>query len=102
MLIPCDYCGKEFYINPYRYNKSKTHCCSTECAGKLKATRKVIPCDNCGKEYSITEYNYNKNKSHCCSVKCMGEYMTKMGTETRRCEWCGEEFITQKASTKRF
>lgn len=33
----CEICGKEFHLKPYSLNKSKHHCCSIECANKLKS-----------------------------------------------------------------
>lgn len=32
----CDYCGKATAVKPYVYHRSKTHCCSRECAALLK------------------------------------------------------------------
>lgn len=33
----CDNCGKEVERKEVLYKRSKTHCCSSECAGKLKS-----------------------------------------------------------------
>ena len=33
----CPVCKKEFELKPYCFNRSKTHCCSNECAAELKS-----------------------------------------------------------------
>lgn len=32
----CDNCGKEMYVKPYRFKRSKRICCSLECSNKLR------------------------------------------------------------------
>lgn len=32
----CEYCGKDIYIKPSRLRRTKHHCCSKECMGKLR------------------------------------------------------------------
>lgn len=34
----CPICNSEFYLKPSKFQKNKTHCCSVECAAKLKET----------------------------------------------------------------
>lgn len=35
-IIHCDYCGKEFYINKYRIQRTEKHFCCRRCAGLFK------------------------------------------------------------------
>ena len=39
--VKCDYCGKEFYKEPYRLKSSKNNFCSTNCHDKFRSDKKI-------------------------------------------------------------
>jgi len=73
MLINCDYCGKEFYKKPSHIAKSKTNCCSKDCADSIKGS-KVIICDYCGKKMRRGKKYIGKSKNHFCGRECLSKY----------------------------
>lgn len=56
----------------------------------------IFKCDNCGKEFEAIDHGVNR----FCSGACSSAYRRKQGidNETRTCEWCGNEFTTNKYS----
>jgi len=63
--IPCDYCGKLFYI-PTRYlTRSKTHYCSSGCKADSQRERVNLTCALCGKEFSRTKSHILSEVSFC-------------------------------------
>lgn len=103
----CYMCGKEFLIATEVYNKlmsgkQKTACCSQECNNKRKNTGYNISCKNCGKIFYRRLQHIKRQENHFCSTQCEFEYKSKEARENRKCEICGEEFITFKKSNQRF
>lgn len=75
--INCDYCGKELIINPSRFYKAKTHCCSKTCMNALKKEEREsnpdyfnCTCWICGKKFHLKDYQLNKYPTHTCSPEC--------------------------------
>lgn len=77
--VDCEYCGKEFQCSPKRYMTSKHHCCSKECAAKLriKIATETDPdylnctCPICGTKFHLKPYAAEKDKAHTCSPECL-------------------------------
>lgn len=72
----CQYCGKEYFVTPSQYDRSKF--CSDECFRKNKNTQVVYNCDHCGKEFLIQKSKVDKRLSGkrrylCCSAECAKE-----------------------------
>lgn len=76
--------GKEFYRKQARYFRSIIY---------------NHVCIQCGKEY----YNYKKTGKFC-SDNCASKHRKLSGVdnEKRICEWCGNEYITNKYTKIRF
>ena len=109
----CDECGKPFYINPYRFKKSKHHFCSYACSGNNKRQiysgrnnpnyQNISPkiCKGCGKAF----FAYNKRRQYC-SIECSYLYSysitainLKKGLEAEL--WCQRELESQNYSVTR-
>ena len=96
LTIPCDNCGKEFYITKYRYNHSKTHCCSVKCAFELRTKLSIDErtCEYCGKTFTCRK----KLPQRFCSTQCQNEWQkTNVGERNPKykrtmlpCECCGK------------
>ena len=87
MLINCDYCGKEFYKRPSHISKSKTNCCSRNCANNIKGS-KVINCDFCGEKIRRGKRCIEKSKFHYCNNMCLSKHKTKQNEV--RCSNCNK------------
>ena len=74
----CDWCGKEFYIAPFRL-KAKTICCSRECAASLaKENRNNCICPVCGKRFhSKSSHIAKTGHKVCCSKECGVKYRSE-------------------------
>lgn len=72
--IICSNCGKEFWQEPNRILRSKTHCCSVECRKLLKAAK--LPKCPCGND-ARTKY------SSYCSDDCRNKYQSEKFQSTR-------------------
>ncbi|WP_182004734.1 hypothetical protein [Priestia aryabhattai] len=84
ITFDCECCGEPTEQLKSRYNKNKTHTCSTECKKKLQQIDNTetlgIPykCDCCNKDMIAKNYMYNdllkgKRKSIFCSYECLWE-----------------------------
>lgn len=125
--VCCDFCKKEYFVNTQTYNniingKQRNHCCSKECANKLKALickekRKDFPflkCDVCGIEFQIKPFEYKKRTEHLhvvCSRFCANKILNeerKKKTLIRHdkewnkliCQYCGGEYSVDKSAEK--
>ena len=116
----CDYCGKEIEVNKYRYNNTKNHYCSYECANKHRSVIYIgenspswkggsitFNCDYCGKECSDKVSHYSKSKNHFCSQDCKNKWQSENrtgenssnwqgGKITVSCSYCGKEIEVNK------
>ena len=102
-IIKCDMCGKEYKITAYQYNKYKTHCCSKECANKIKSINNVTTnCVICGKEITMGRSQFNRHNHHCCSQECDLKRRYALNHKIVECEYCGKEFEKTNMSPKRF
>lgn len=64
----CDYCGKECEELISHYKKKDNHCCSRNCAYKLKTFNHSIrtKCSKCGRTIFIKEKQYKTYKKYVC------------------------------------
>jgi len=76
--------GREWHKQHYKQMKENLY------------KHKVFICANCGKEFKAINHGVNR----FCSNACRAAYRRKSGAdnETRKCEWCGNEFTTNKYS----
>jgi hypothetical protein len=125
--VCCDFCKKEYFVITQTYNniingKSKTHCCSKECADKLKILickekRKNFPllkCDNCNAEFQVKPFEYEKRQKYsyiACSRACANKILGKKHKEEAfyrhveewkkiNCKYCGKEYSVDKYAEK--
>lgn len=68
--VNCDYCGKEFYCNVFRLNKSDKVYCSIECRDKSHEGENNCICPICGKAFHIEPKRIKKSNVNYCSQKC--------------------------------
>lgn len=85
----CEVCDKECEQLTSHYNKSKSHCCSYECANIKQINKIKLICSQCKKEFDMIPSNYEKRKNKdeiFCSRKCQVDY----GFINFNCEHCGK------------
>lgn len=95
-LVNCDYCGKEFYQQPYLIQDGKGNYCSRACAARHTAQERNaqfkngcdVPCANCGK--IVYKIKSHIKKVNFCSPQCLGEYR-KRKRITIICAHCGKK-----------
>lgn len=83
-IKPCEYCGKEIEVLPFRNNRSKHHFCSVDCYDNWQkesgwnkginhvnyAERYEIKCSYCGEVLPpMTQHQINMYKHHFCTNK---------------------------------
>lgn len=74
----CPVCNKEMYLPPYRIKNKEHNCCSPQCSGKYKQTKKIIKyCLICGKEMELTKSRVKYSGGKFCSFRCKGIYNVK-------------------------
>lgn len=77
----CDYCGKEIYLIPSKYEKDNLHYCNQQCRTEhLKTIMKgennpifskvEYKCDGCGNIILVTPYQIKSQKHIFCSKEC--------------------------------
>lgn len=69
----CPVCGKEFYIKPYRREKTEHPTCSRECAHVLLKKRIMKTCIVCGKEFETRDNIYRRDAKYC-SQECFHKH----------------------------
>lgn len=87
-------CGEQIQKYPSEVARSKTgrFFCSPHCrnqVGSKPKTGKHVPCEHCGKDMWVKPSEEGR-KRFCTRVCKDAAWM--VGTETRTCEGCGEEF----------
>ncbi len=87
MLINCDYCGKEFNKRPSHIVKSKTNCCSRDCANNIKGS-KIINCDYCGDEIRRGKKCIERSKFNYCNGTCLS--MHRVEQNEVKCSNCNK------------
>lgn len=102
MIITCDNCNKEFDITNFKYNRSKTHCCSKECSNQLKSKKVIVKCKRCASDILVIESRAKKHNTFFCSKECETVYKYDKSHKTVHCEVCGKDMILEKSSTQRF
>jgi hypothetical protein len=81
--LPCQICGKEFYVEPNRLRRGPVKYCSNKCLGKANGDRtrgRPAPyvgegcieriCVTCGRRYSTWPSQMKRRKIYCCSRQC--------------------------------
>jgi len=107
-LVGCAYCGKDFWVKPFRIKrtKGKELCCSKSCRKKLSFVE--VSCLNCGEPFAIQASRYKNGRRKFCSWKCRFEWKSlnirganspswRGGPEERICPICGKAFIVSRA-----
>jgi hypothetical protein len=95
----CDFCGKEYYFDPYAIKMGRGKYCSQKCASMARLVGsskrptdspiKITKiCLNCGKEFDI----YSNIIKNYCSNKCRDEH--KITDIYRQCIVCKKQFYT--------
>ena len=92
MKVICEYCGNEFFQPMAWYKRSKHHCCSRECADKLKIRLTTKTCIYCGNRY---HKKYHQKNSMYCSENCQWKDAKK--EITLECEICHKKYIVNPA-----
>ena len=68
----CNWCGKEYYVHPYRVDESKF--CSSTCMYQGRTERSpegaILNCEHCGKGFYVTQGR--KDTARFCSQRCSG------------------------------
>ena len=87
-------CGEQIQKYPSEVARSKTgrFFCSPHCrnqVGSKPKTGRHVPCEKCGKDVWVIPAN--EGKTRFCSRGCKDE-SSRVGTETRVCVGCGEDF----------
>lgn len=79
IIVKCEICEKEFYINPGRI-KNNHHTCSVECRGKLSSllySKKVqVKCEICEKDIYYKPHKFSEIKHYTCSIECRAKLMS--------------------------
>ena len=99
---PCDYCGKEIEVLPYRHNRSEHHFCSVDCHDKWQketdlnkgansvnySEKFIIKCSYCGENLEpMTKCRINSTKHHFCSVDCKSKWMSENFSREKSPNW---------------
>jgi len=94
MIKNCLYCGKEFNVRPFEYDRRK--CCSRECIGKYQLSKVNVKCKWCGKDLIVIKSK--KDKNNFCDINCLGKWNSKRRNNkvSKICSVCGKEFLVAK------
>ena len=72
----CQYCGLEYEVPHWRYDKSMF--CSRKCSDNSKKAKSNVVCAICGKPFHLKPYHIGRYKGElgfCCSKQCTREQM---------------------------
>ena len=61
-----------------------------------------VACEICGKITYKTKSQYDVHKHHYCSYECSRMGRSKLHSEDRECEWCGNIFHVINSAPQRF
>lgn len=97
VYVPCQICGKEFYVRPARLKIGKDKYCSRKCAAEAKRIKDTVSCPWCGKHYIKRAGQIYCSRS--CAALANHAAHDRYGTEKDRCIVCDKEFKHGVSST---
>ena len=93
--VNCQYCGKEFSVQPHKLKVGRGKHCSVECQRLASRRRETRSCPICSTTFTVRP----SEKKIRCSKKCASISLQKR--EIRACIICDREFEVRPASKKR-
>ena len=91
MEISCDNCGVLFDRPTAWLGRSKTVCCSRECAAELKMKNSTKECLQCGQMFYSK--SHQKEKKYC-SILCSSASKVKLSIRLT-CHYCGAQYAVK-------
>lgn len=88
--VPCQQCGKMFYVRPSHLNLGSGKYCSKECAAKGRI-KKPEPCPCCGKLFVKRPKQIYCSRS--CAAKANHASSSRTPLKSGICKVCKKEFV---------
>lgn len=76
MIVPCQFCKKQFYVKPSHWKNGEGKYCSRHCYDQGKRTGKTVLCTQCGTKFYAPSKRLvrSKSKRYFCKKYCYLSY----------------------------
>lgn len=88
--VPCQICGKEFYVRPARIKMGKDKYCSRKCISEARRRADTVSCPWCGKHFVKRAGQIYCSRS--CAALANHASHERVGVKKNECIICGTEF----------